>query len=194
LRYVHHLRIRRLNYIDGLARILLHLDHLLWGATQSAGCVGLSSQPLNRCGHLILIRRHCRPDCSVVVNIVRHHLQNTGKADKGNKCRVEALLLGSGGQLREGKVIVLRQPVVHIQNLLRIRGGGSDLGEKGIGVESDGSQQLIQLLRRGWRRSLGLKIGSKTLKEEKANQQKDCGHARFALHLDMIAAGLCIWV
>jgi hypothetical protein len=159
-----------LNYIDGLARILLHLDHLLRRATQRAGCVGLSPQPLNRCWYLVLIRRHRRPDGGVVVNILRHHLQNIGEADKGNKCRVEALLLGSGGQLREAEVMVLRQPVVHIQNLLRIRGRGSDLGEKGIGVESDGSQQLIQLLRRRRRRSLRLKIGSKTLKEEKANQ------------------------
>jgi hypothetical protein len=116
--------------------------------------------------------------------MLRHHLHHIGKADQGNKCRVESLLLGSSGQLRKGHAAVLRQPVVHVQNLLRISGGGSDLGEKRVGVESDGSQQLIQLLRRGRRRSLRLKIGSKTLKEEKANQQKNCGHARFALHLD----------
>jgi hypothetical protein len=29
-----------------------------------------------------------------------------------------------------------------------------------------------------------LKIGSKTLKEDKADEQKNCGQARFALHLE----------
>ncbi len=57
LRHVHHLRIDRLDHVDGLAPTLLHLDLLLRGAAQRARCVGLRPQPLNRCRHLILIRR-----------------------------------------------------------------------------------------------------------------------------------------
>jgi hypothetical protein len=164
-----------LNHVDGLTPILLHFYLLLRSATQRAGSVGLRPQPLNRCRHLILIRHDRRPDGGIVVNVLRHHLQHLGKTDQSNKCRVEALLLGTSGQLGEGQVTVLRQPVVYVEDLLRIRGGGSDLGEKRVGVKSDWSQQLIQLLRcRRWR-SLRLKIGSKTLKEDKDDEQKNCG-------------------
>ena len=102
LRYIHHLRVHRLDHVDGLACILLHLDLLLRSAAQGARCVGLRPQPLNRCRHLILIRRDGCPDGGIVVNILRHHPQHLGKADQSNECRVEALLLGSRGQLRRG--------------------------------------------------------------------------------------------
>jgi hypothetical protein len=162
-----------LDHVNRLPAVLLHLDLLLWRATQRAGSVGLRPQPLNRCRHLILIRRNRRPDGGIIVNVLRHHLHYVGKPGQGNECRVETLLLGSGGQLRECLVTVLRQPIIEIQNLLRISGGGSDLGQKRIGVESDRSQQLIELLRRRRWRTLRLKIRSKTLKKEKADEQKD---------------------
>jgi hypothetical protein len=162
-----------LDHVDGLTGVLLHLDLLLRGAAQGARCVGLRPQPLDRRRDLILIRSNRRPDGGIIVNVLRHHLHYIGKPGQGDECRVEALLLGSSGQLRECLVTVLRQPIIEIQNLLRISGGGSDLGQKRIGVESDWSQQLIQLLRCGWWRTLRLKIRSKTLKKEKADEQKD---------------------
>ncbi len=173
-----------MDHVDGLAAVLLHLDLLLRSTAQRTRSVGLRPQPLNRSRHLILIRRNRGPDRGIVINILRHHLHHVGKPGQGNKCRIETLLLGSSGQLRQGEVAVLRQPIIEIQNLLRIGRGGSDLGQKRVGVESDRSQQLIQLLRRRRWRTLGLKIGCKTLKEKKADEQKNCIQARFALHLE----------
>jgi hypothetical protein len=131
-----------------------------------------------------LIRSNRGPDSGIIVNILRHHRDHIRKPGQGNECRIETLLLGSSGQLSERLVTVLGQPIIEIQNLLGIGRSGSDLGQKGIRVEGDRSQQLIQLLRRGRWRCLRLKIRSKTLKEDKANQQKNCGQARFALHLE----------
>jgi hypothetical protein len=78
--------------------------------------------------------------------------------------------------------MVLRQPIVHIQNFLRIGGRRRDLRQQGIGIESHRSQQLIQLLRRRHRRSLRLQVGSQSLKNNQNHQKKNCGQTGFTLH------------
>ena len=74
-----------------------------------------------------LIRRDRCSNRGIVVDILRHHLDHLGKADQSDKSRIKPLLLGGGGQLGHGEVLVLPQPVIHIQNLLRIGGSRRDL-------------------------------------------------------------------
>ncbi len=105
LRHVHHLRIHRLDHVDGLTAVLLHLDLLLRSAAQGARCVGLRPQPLDRRRHLILIRRNRGPDGRIVINVLRHHRDHIRKPGQSYKRRIETLLLGSSGQLRECLVI-----------------------------------------------------------------------------------------
>src|SRR5262249_40314625 len=46
------------------------------------------------------------------------------------------------------EVPIQLQPVIRIQNLLRVLRSGSDLGEERIWIKRDGSHQLIQLVPR----------------------------------------------
>lgn len=51
-----------------------------------------------------------------------------------------------------GEARVLGEPVGDVEDLLWVRGGGCDLREELVGIEGDGREELIQLLRRwGWR-------------------------------------------
>src|SRR6201999_3876873 len=83
LRQVHHLRISRLNYVDGLPAILLDVHHLLGRRAQCARCVSLCAQSLNRRRDLSLVRQHRSPNGRIVVDIFRHHLDHLGKTHQG---------------------------------------------------------------------------------------------------------------
>ena len=166
----------------GAAGSLLHLDLLLRSAAQCTRRVGLRPQTLDGRRHLALIRRDRRADRRIVVDILRHHLDHLGEAHQRDECRIKPLLLGSRGQLGYGEVLVLPQPVVHIQNFLRVGGSRRDLRQQGVGIQRNRRQQLIQLLRRGHRRHLCLQVGSKALKQEENDQQKNGRQTWFALH------------
>jgi hypothetical protein len=116
-----------LDHVDGPTPSLLHLDLLLRGAAQRTRCIGLGPQTLDGCRYLPLIRSDGRSDRGIVVDILRHHLDHVGKAHQRDECRIKPLLLGGGGQLRYRKVLVLPQPVGHIQNFLRVGGSSRDL-------------------------------------------------------------------
>jgi hypothetical protein len=148
-RYVHHLRIRRLNYIGSRARCLLYLYLLLLVGLQVPGLVGLAPQALDGCGDRPLICRKRLANCGVVVNIFGHHRNHPREGTQGEKCRIEALLLRCIGQRLVGQGRVRGQPVVEVQNLLRISGRGRNLRQQRVWIQSDGRQQLVQLR---WRR------------------------------------------
>lgn len=92
-RHINHLRARRLDYINCLARRLLHLYSLLRIASQRPGRIGLSSQPLNRVGHSRLISRERLTDRGVVVDVLRHHRQHLRKIRQRDKRGIESLSL-----------------------------------------------------------------------------------------------------
>jgi hypothetical protein len=101
-RYIHHLRIRRLNHIDGLIGDLLHLNLLLFIAFQRSRRISLSPQTLDRIRHLLLVSRHRLPDRSIVVDVIRHHLQHIREGHQRNERRIVSLLLRGIGQRRAG--------------------------------------------------------------------------------------------
>jgi len=126
---------------------LLHLDRLLPIRSQSARRIGLGAQSLNGIRHRRLVRHHGLPDRGIVVDVVRHHLQHIGEVHQRNEGRVEALLLRRIRQLRALQVGIVRQPVVDIQDLLRVRRRRRDLRQQRVRVQRHWRQQLIQLLR-----------------------------------------------
>jgi hypothetical protein len=182
LRQVHHLRIRRLNHIDGLAAGLLHLNLLLGTAAQCARGIGLRPQALDGRRHLALIGRDRRPNRGIVVDILSHHLYYLGKARQGDEGRIKTLLLGSRRELRHAEVLVLPQPVIEIQDLLRIGRRRRDLRQQSVGIQRHRRQQLIQLLWRGHWRSLRLQIGCEALKHQEEHQKKNSRLTWFAQH------------
>jgi hypothetical protein len=96
-----------------------------------------------------LIRLERRSQCSVVIDMCRHGIENRWEGDERDESRIESLLLSRIGQRLPCQAAVLLQPVVGIDDLLRISGSGTYLGEQRVGIECDRCEQLIQLLTGG---------------------------------------------
>ncbi len=88
------------------------------------------------------------------------------KAEECDEGRIEALLLGRIDKRIAGQSLVLLQPAAHVENFLGVGGSGVNLGDQRIGIEGDGREQLIELLRI---RNSHLRVEDllRTLKEEK---------------------------
>jgi hypothetical protein len=120
-RYINHLRVGRLNYVDRLAGRLLHLHLLLLIALQVPRGVRLVPQSLDRSTHCALIRRKRLPDGGVVVDVLRHHVEHVWEIYQRNKCGIKTLLFCRIGERRALQPLILLQPVRDVQNLLGIR-------------------------------------------------------------------------
>lgn len=83
----------------------------------------------------------------IVVNIVRHHLQDAGKVDQGNECRIEPLPLCGIHQHLGGRTRVACDEINHVKDLLRIRGRSRNLRQESVRIQRNWRQQLVQLLR-----------------------------------------------
>ncbi len=143
LRHINYLRIRRLNYIDGLTSLLLYFHLLLRICAQRARRIGLGAQPLNRSRDGCLICGECLSNGGVIVNVLRHHIQHGRKIYQRDKRRIESRLLRRIGQRGTCHAGIVLKPVGNIQNFLRIGGRRGDLRKKGIGIQSYRGQQLI---------------------------------------------------
>ncbi len=121
------MRLGGLNDVDGLVGDLLNFDCLLLiGAEGSCG-VGLAAEALDGCGDFGLVGRHCLADGGVVVDVVRHHLEDGGEGEESEEGGIEALLLGGAGESGTGEVRVVREKVGDVEDFLRVGGGGCDL-------------------------------------------------------------------
>jgi hypothetical protein len=169
-----------------LPRTLLHLNLLLRRAAQRSRRVGLRTQPLNRRRHLLLIRRDSSSNRSIVVDVLGHHLDHGRKVGKRDKGRVETLLLRRIRQCCSAQALIQRQPVIDIQNLLRIRRSRRNLRQQRVGIKRYRRQQLIKLRRRRrrWWRSgrLSQKHRAKALKHQHGDKKKRGKDTWFPLH------------
>ena len=143
LRHIDYLRAGRLDHVDRRASGLLDFHLLLLVGAQGTRGVGLRAQALNRGGYYSLIRRKGLPDGGVIVDVLRHHLQYLRKIYQCDKRGIEALFRGGIGEGSAREIEVLLQPVIRVEDLLRIRRGGGDLGEQGIRIERHRGQQLV---------------------------------------------------
>jgi hypothetical protein len=143
LRYIDHLRISGLNNIDRLTGGLLHLDLLLFIASQRSCSIRLRAQTLDRSGHPDLVGSHSLSNRRVVVDVIRHHLQHGRESDQSKKGRIVPLLLRGIGKLRAGEARVFREPVGNVENLLRVGGSRRNLGEQRVGIKCYRGQQLV---------------------------------------------------
>jgi hypothetical protein len=80
--------------------------------------------------------------------MLRHHLQHLREIHQRDKCRIESLLLRGIRERSASQAGVLLQPVVDVQDFLRVGGRGCDLSQQGVRIKSDWGQELIQLVRR----------------------------------------------
>jgi hypothetical protein len=130
LRYVDNLRIGRLNNIHRLAGDLLHLDLLLFIAAQRARGIRLRAQTLDRSSDLSLIGCHGLPNCRVVVNVLRHHLKHAREGQQSKKGRIESITLCRIGLRSARKVRIFCQPVINVEDLLRVGRGRRNLSKQ----------------------------------------------------------------
>jgi hypothetical protein len=108
LRNVDDLRVGRLNHIDRLSPRLLYGHGLLLIAAQRARGVGLRSQALDGICHPCLIGREGIPDGGVVVNVLRHHVEDLREIYERDECGVETLLLRRIGEGRSRQAWICR--------------------------------------------------------------------------------------
>jgi hypothetical protein len=80
------------------------------------------------------------PDRGVVVDVFGHHLDDRREVNERDECRIESLLLGGIGKRGPREASVMGEPVVDVENLLRVGGGSGDLCEERVGIERDGGQ------------------------------------------------------
>jgi hypothetical protein len=130
----------------------LEEDLLLTVAAKSAGGVGLLAQALDRIHDRALVGLEGLSDGGVIIDILRHHVEHLGKADQRQECGIKPLGLRRIGQSCALEARILVQPVLNVENLLRVGGGGGDLRQQGVGIEGNRREQLIEFLRSGKRR------------------------------------------
>jgi hypothetical protein len=75
---------------------------------------------LDRSRDCSLIGRKGGADRGIVVDVLGHHVEHARKIHQRNKRRIKSLLLRCIRQCDIGESRVLRQPVVDIQDFLRI--------------------------------------------------------------------------
>jgi hypothetical protein len=94
---------------------------LLLIALQVPRDVRLVPQSLDRSAHCSLIRRKRLPDGSVIVDVLRHHVEHIWEIHQRNKRGIKPLLFCRIGQCRTLQPRILLQPVRDVQNFLGIR-------------------------------------------------------------------------
>jgi hypothetical protein len=138
-RNINHLWIHGLNYVNRLTGGLLHVHLELRIRAQRAGSICLGAQSLNRVGDGRLVSGKCDADGSVIVDVLRHHGDDLREIHQRDERRIESRCLRSIGQRGAGEVGILDQPIINVENFLRIRAGGGDLSQQRIGIERHGS-------------------------------------------------------
>jgi hypothetical protein len=117
----HHLGIRRLNHHHLHVALLFYRDRLVFITVEHASGVRVLPQGLNRCHHRLLVGLKRFPQCGIVIQIRRHHVDHGGKVHQRDERRIEPLLLRCIRQLLSLQVTISSHPEIHIVNLLRIR-------------------------------------------------------------------------
>jgi len=101
--------------------------------------------------------------------VLRHHLEDLGKIHQGDEGGIEAHLLGRIGEGGTRQIRILGQPIIDVENFLRIGRGGGDLRQQRIGIKSDGGQELVEFFW-SWNRVLRGKKRRELLQNDEGNQ------------------------
>jgi hypothetical protein len=147
-RYVHHLRIRLLDDNRALVFDDLGLYFLLLTRLQIASTLSLLTHPLDCIHHIVLLRQKRVAEISCPLDIVCQALDQVGQSSHGLDAWVPRLL---GHCISKGFIFqarILRKPLLELNNLKRIRGGGKGLGQHRIWKERNRRNKRIQLVRR----------------------------------------------
>jgi len=123
----------------------LYLDLFVGG--QFSGCRRLATHTLNGVHHLGLLGEKGVAQLGGPFDVVEELLHDIGKRSQALNARVPVLLLDGFRQLLVFQLLVLRQPLVKLDDFERIGGCREHLGEQRIGIECDRRNQTVQLIR-----------------------------------------------
>jgi hypothetical protein len=129
------LRIRLLDDDCAFAFDDLCLYFLLLTRLQIAGILSLLAHTLNRSHHIGLLRQKRVAEISCPLDIVSQALDQVGQSGQGLDAWVPCLL---GHSISKGFIFqprIFRKPLLKLNNLKRIRGGGKGLGQHRIREE-----------------------------------------------------------
>ena len=124
----------------------LRLHLLLLGRLEVARILRLPAHPLHGVHHVGLLREEGVAEIGRPLDVVGEPLHDVGKRGQALDARVPVLLLDGVHQRLVLEVRVLRQPLLELHDLERIRGRREHLREERIRIESDGRDQRIELL------------------------------------------------
>jgi hypothetical protein len=142
------LRIRLFDDDRALAFDDFRLYFLLLTRLQIAGFLSLLTHALNCIHHIALLRQKRIAEIRCPLDIVCQALDQVGQSGHGLDAWVPRLL---GHSIRKGFIFqsgILRQPLLELNNLKRICGGGKGLGQHRIWKERNRCNKGIQLIRR----------------------------------------------
>jgi hypothetical protein len=129
------LRIRLFDDDRALVFDDLCLYFLLLTRLQIAGSLSLLAHTLNGIHHIGLLRQKRITEISCPLDIVSQTLDQVGQSSQGLDAWVPRLL---GYSISKGFIFqprILRKPLLELNNLERIRGGGKGLGQHRIRKE-----------------------------------------------------------
>jgi len=126
--------------------LALYLDGLVLVVFKRASSIGLLPEALHGVHNRSLVCCEGLTYRGIVVDVLRHHVENLRKVDQRNECRIESLSLRRIGERLSAQTRVLMKPIVNIEDLLRIGRRRTDLREQRVRVKSDGREQLIELI------------------------------------------------
>jgi hypothetical protein len=135
------LRIRLLDDDRAFAFDDLGLYFLLFTRLQIAGILSLLAHTLNRSHHIGLLRQKRIAEIRCPLNIVSQALDQVGQSSQSLDAWIPRLL---GNRIRKGFIFqprILRKPLLELNNLKRIRGGGKGLGQHRIWKERNRCNQ-----------------------------------------------------
>jgi hypothetical protein len=127
LRYVDDLWIGRFDQYQLLPVVVLEDDTLLWPALQCTGLISVLTQNLNCIHDGCLIRLKGSADRRVVIDVLRHHVDDLRKVHQGEERWIEALRLSRIHERLSAQPRILPEPAIDVKNLLRVGGGRRDL-------------------------------------------------------------------
>jgi hypothetical protein len=93
-----------------------------------------------------LIGLECRANRGVIIDVLGHRVEHRREGHERYERWIETLLLDRVGECHSRKIAVLFQPIIGIDDLLRVAGCRANLREQGVRIKCDWREQLFQLI------------------------------------------------
>ena len=166
-RNVNDFRIGLLNYNNAFRFNDLRFDLHLFGRFQIAVIFGFEAHALDRVHHVRLLRQKRIAQIGGPLDVFHHLRDDVRQPCQPLDAGIPVFLCDCVGERLVFQVLVLGYPLLELDQLQRIGGCGQNLRQQRVGVQRDGRNQAISLIRGyfggGFRRPAGARRRRRTL-------------------------------